>query len=291
MDARFKFLLDRYNCRTVYDYENALQEIIQEISLLGLWRAKFFEHAAFYGGTALRILYGLNRFSEDLDFSLLTPQDDFFMNPYSAAIQKELLAFGLESTVESKQKVKQSAIQSAFIKAGTKQQLLKISLNPDLLSMIKMIDRNQLIKIKLEIDVNPPGGFMTETHFALMPIPFSVLVYSKPDLFAGKLHACLARSWQTRVKGRDWYDFVWFVAQQTPVRINHLKNRLIQSGHLKKDAVFTRLELIEQMKRKINTVDWAAAKQDIMPFIQDSSELLLWSTDFFMQLTDKIKCI
>src|SRR5271167_580980 len=126
MNSAVVSMLARYQCVTVQDYENALKEIIQEIALLGLWRAKFFEHAAFYGGTALRILYGLDRFSEDLDFSLLEPNPEFRLNPYLGAVQAELQAMGFNVTVESKPKTKKSAIESAFIKAGTREHLLKI---------------------------------------------------------------------------------------------------------------------------------------------------------------------
>src|SRR5438309_3791037 len=123
MNPAILSMLDRYKCVTAQDYENALKEIIQEIALLGLWRAKFYEHAAFYGGSALRILYGLDRFSEDLDFTLLRPDKTFSLASYNQAIMDELRSFGFKVEVVTKTKKIVSNIESAFIKADSKQQL------------------------------------------------------------------------------------------------------------------------------------------------------------------------
>ena len=193
MNPAISSMLEKYNCQTRQDYENALKEIVQEIALLGLWRAKFFEHAAFYGGTSLRILYGIDRFSEDIDFSLLEPQKDFALKPYLDAVEKELGAMDFNVEIAERMKNIETAIDSAFIKAGTKEHLLKIDV-PEEIS--ERIHRNEQIKIKLEVDTDPPGGFETEAKTLLQPIAFSVRSYKQPDLFAGKIHAVLARGWQ-----------------------------------------------------------------------------------------------
>ena len=206
MNEALAQMLAAYTCRSLEDHLRALREILQQIALLGLWRSKFFEKAAFYGGTALRILYGLDRYSEDLDFSLLAPMSKFDLSIYSNALQKELSAFGFNVRLEPIRKTAVSPVQSAFLKADTLNQLLVIQ-TPE--EIVKRIHRGQVLKIKLEVDTNPPPGFATHTRYVLQPIPFAVRAYVLSDLFAGKMHAIFCRRWKQRVKGRDWYDLVW----------------------------------------------------------------------------------
>ena len=286
MNSAVLSMLSRYNCVTAPDYENALKEIMQEIALLGLWRAKFFEHAAFYGGTALRILYELDRFSEDLDFSLLKPQKDFSLNPYLVAMKAELTGMGFCVTVGAKEKSVASAIESAFIKAGTKEHLLRITV-PE--AVCDRIPKNKLVTVKFEVDTDPPGAFNTEVKTLLQPIPFSVNSYRKPDLFAGKLHAVLQRQWGSRVKGRDYYDFVWYVAREVPVNLSHLERRLRQSGGWTIDRAMEQSDLIELLENKFACVDVSAAKKDVAAFLRDPSAVDLWSSEFFTSLLPRLK--
>jgi predicted nucleotidyltransferase component of viral defense system len=286
MNEAILAMLKRYQCVSQQDYKNALKEILQELVLLGLWRAKFFEKAAFYGGTALRILYGLDRFSEDLDFSLLKINPSFSLEVYEKAIETELKSFGFVVSVQSVQKSTDSAIQSAFLKANTLEHFLRIEVPH---SERKKCHVEESIKIKLECDTEPPLNFATEARFLLQPIPFSVLTYSQPDLFAGKLHALLYRSWKTRVKGRDWYDFIWFISRQIPVNLEHLAERMKQTGHLALHEKLTREDLIDKMRTKIAQLDIEQAKKDILPFIKDSHKITVWSPEFFYALTDQIK--
>src|SRR3990167_7144587 len=182
MNDSVQSMLEKYKPRSEQDFTNALKEIIQEIALLGLWRAKFYEHAAFYGGSALRILYQLNRFSEDLDFSLLHPHREFSLTPYNHALCEELRAFGFEVEVKTKVKQTDTMIESAFIKANTKIQLMLINAPQ---SVIRQTHAMHQLKIKMEVDTDPPPGFQTEVKTLLQPIPFSVKTYIRPDLFAG----------------------------------------------------------------------------------------------------------
>ena len=283
-----KQMLKKYKCRSQQDYINATKEIFQEIALLGLWRAKFFERAAFYGGSALRILYGLNRFSEDLDFSLLKKNPSFDLSSYNKAVAKELAGFGFMATVETKNKQLPSNIESAFIKADSKKQLLVIEAPKDI---AKSIHHMQVIKIKMEVDTNPPGLFGTETKFLLHPMPFSVRSFSKSDLFAGKIHALLCRPWVVRVKGRDWYDFVWSLSQDIPVNLSHLKERMTQSKTWDRGKVLSKEDLIELLLQKINETDFDKAKDDIRPFIKKSSNLEIWSKDFFKNILERVQTI
>ncbi len=278
-------MLSKYKCRTMNDYDNALKEIIQEVALLGLWRAKFFEKAAFYGGTSLRILYQLDRFSEDLDFSLLQPMPDFQLDHYLSALQTELLNFGFNVTVNRKQKTTESAVQSAFVKLGTLEHLVKVDVSDEIR---KACHTHAKLKIKLEVDTDPPPQFNTEQFFMLQPITFPIQVFSKPDLFAGKMHALLCREWKSRIKGRDWYDFVWFVSNRIPLHLQHLESRMKQSLHLKNSVDLNQATFSQLLHAKIDALDIDNAIEDICVFLKDPSKLEIWSHAFFHSVADQI---
>jgi predicted nucleotidyltransferase component of viral defense system len=278
-------MLARYERRRVEDDAKALREILQEIALLGLWRSRFFEKAAFYGGTALRILYGMDRYSEDLDFSLLKPAAEFDLARYCNALEKEINSFGFEASVTGKSKSSRSAIQSAFLKADTLKHLLVINTTE---SLAGSIPRGQVLKIKIEVDTDPPPGFDTETRFLLQPIPFSVRAFSLPDMFAGKMHAVLCRGWKNRVKGRDWYDLVWYAANHPQLHLNHLEQRMIQSGHLKKTERLTPEKLSVIEKTVIDGLDVNQARREVETFVKDSETLTIWSRDFFHDVMRRI---
>ncbi len=281
-------MLKRYACVTQQDYKNALKEIIQEVALLGLWRAKFFEKAAFYGGTALRILYGLDRFSEDLDFSLLKSDPSFSLAPYERAIRNELESFGFLVSFHLIEKSQETAIQSAFLKANTLEHLMRIGV-PSVERRRCQIEES--LKIKLECDTDPPSAFKTEARFLLQPLPFSVLTYTKPDSFAGKMHALLFRNWKSRVKGRDWYDFVWFVSQRIPLNLIHLESRMKQTRHLSLSSTLTPENFRHLLHGKIEELNIEQAKKDIEPFLKNSQLQLLqmWNTSFFHAVAEQIQ--
>ncbi len=281
-------MLGKYQCKTERDYVNALKEIFQEIALLGLWRAKFFEKAAFYGGTALRILYGLDRFSEDIDFTLLQPDANFSLAKYNEAIADELNSFGFDVEVSTKNKNIDTNIESAFIKANTIKQLLTIEVPTE---VTQYIHRMNTIKIKMEVDTEPPGHFATEVKRLLLPIPFTVLTLTQEDLFAEKVHALLCRQWQQRIKGRDWYDYYWYISRGTAVNLSHLEARLIQSGYWPDSKTLTHKDLVELLDARIKLIDFAAAKNDVIDFLKDKSSVDLWSQDFFYDITKQLKSI
>lgn len=286
MDSAIKIMLDKYTCATRQDYTNALKEIIQEVALVGLWRSKFFEGAAFYGGTALRILYQLNRFSEDLDFTLLKAEPDFSLGPYLQAIQAELDAFGFSVEVLQKDKTTQSAIQSAFLKGNTQEHFLRVGVPT---KVYGPAHREEILKIKLEVDTDPPPAFETTTRFITLPIPCAIRVVAEPDLFAGKMHALLCRSWKTRVKGRDWFDFVWYVSKNVPVNLAHLEARMRQSGHYTEEGPLGEDALRRLIKERAASISMDDAKADILPFVKDPSVLSVWSPEFFGALTDQMR--
>ncbi|NQY75221.1 MAG: nucleotidyl transferase AbiEii/AbiGii toxin family protein [Candidatus Margulisbacteria bacterium] len=236
-----------------------------------------FERAAFYGGTALRLFFGLDRFSENLDFSLLKPDPTFRLDAYHKAVQEELSSYGFKTVVTRKAKKDQKAVQSAFIKTGTMEYDLKIALNP-----------KKTLSIKLEVDTHPPDNFSTDIRYLLNPTDFFVKTYSKQDLFAGKMHALLCRQWKSRVKGRDWYDFIWFCREDIPLHLAHLQARMMQSHHWEKGKGLTETHFKRILKSKIESLNIQNAKIDIVRFIKNPSQLDIWSTDFFLSLIDKI---
>jgi predicted nucleotidyltransferase component of viral defense system len=274
MNETVKGMLAAYLCKSVEDQERALREIIQEIALLGLWRAKFFEHAAFYGGTALRMLYGLDRFSEDLDFTLLAPDSSFTIATYEKAIARELAAFDFDVTVERKVKNLETPIDSAFIKANTLVHLLKIGAP-------WKTQKSRIMKVKLEVDTQPPPAFATEVLPHFRPIPFSIKTLTMPDLLAGKLHALLFRERTANPKGRDWYDLLWYVGRGTPVHLAHLEARARQSGHWQGSATLTRGALGKLLEDKLASTDIEALKADVRPFVRDQARLEAWTPELF----------
>lgn len=278
-------MVQRYDPKSLDDYDTALKEIIQRICLLGLWRAHFFEHAAFYGGTALRLLHGLDRFSEDLDFSLLHPNPNFRMQPYFQALQRELQGFGFEAEITEKDRTN-SPVTAAFVKSNTRLHRLRIGL-PERLA--NQVPSNQLLKVRFELDIDPPPDFVTETRYLLQPVPHSVLTYRPEDLFTGKMHAVLCRKWGRRVKGRDWYDLVWFAKQEIPLNLDHLTARMRQTEDWGSERPLSRKDWEQLLKKAITDLDIEAAKQDVLPFVRDTDQLELWSVEFFHALAQMIR--
>jgi predicted nucleotidyltransferase component of viral defense system len=264
----------------------ALREIMQEIALAGLQRAGFFEKAAFYGGTALRIFYGLNRYSEDLDFSLLAVDENFSLDKYLDAIVTEFKALGMQVTVKEKIKTNQNNVESAFLKSETIwKELVLEGIIPQ-----SGISQNTNIKIKLEVDTQPPLGFETEDRLLLKPFSFYVKCFKIEDLFAGKMHALLFRKWKNNVKGRDWYDMEWYIKKGTVLNLNHFLIRAQDSGDWQKQTL-SETEFRELLDTKINAVDIGRVKSDIVRFIPDAKVLDIWSSSYFKDLTKNLKVI
>jgi predicted nucleotidyltransferase component of viral defense system len=288
MNPAIEQMLERYACQTRDDYVSALREILQQLALLGLWRAKFFEHAAFYGGTALRVLYGLDRYSEDLDFSLLEPAPAFSLGPYGDALRRELASFGFDVSFENRKRNPRSAIESAFLKANTLQQLIVVRAGA---TATAPVHAGEVLKIKLEVDTDPPGGFDTESRAVLLPVPFAVRAYSLPDLLAGKMHAVLCRKWKTRAKGRDWYDLVWYVGHHPQLRLSHLEARMRHSRDWTGSASLTRADLLDQLRTAIANLDVGQVRQEMDRYVRDTSSLTLWSREFFLQIAERIETV
>lgn len=282
MNTAIEQMLKNYRIENIYDQKNAMKEIMQEIVLCGLSRAGFFQKAAFYGGTALRIFYGLGRFSEDLDFSLVTADPEFDLTVYFPVLEKEVRAFGLHVRIQEKEKTKESNIRSAFLKGNTKEHLLLFYADEKLAGSIA---RSGVVKIKFEVDINPPEYAGFEHKYRLLPTPYEVNLYDMPSLFAGKIHAVLCRAWKSRIKGRDLYDYVFYLSRGSVVNQKHLRARLLQSGFISEDVECTLPELRHMLYERFDTIDFRQAKQDVEPFIRDTASLNMWNADFFKQIT------
>jgi hypothetical protein len=276
--------LESYNPKNKEEALNALREIMQEIALAGLTRAGFFKKAAFYGGTALRIFYGLDRFSEDLDFSLLETNPEFTLEKYQDAIVTEFAALGMQVSVVEKQKTFENNINSAFLKSETIWRELTLE------GIIPQngIDKVANVKIKIEVDREPPLGFTTEEKLLIKPFSFYVKCFALPDLFAGKMHALLFRKWKTNVKGRDWYDMEWYIKKGIPLDLNHFLLRAQDSGDWA-TATISEEEFRKLLSDKINIVNFDYVKADAGRFIPDTSVLDIWSTKYFHDLVERLK--
>ncbi len=249
-------MLSRTHSDLRQEREEDLKEVLQEIILSGLARTDFFSKAAFNGGTALRLFYGLDRFSEDMDFSLKLPDSRFSLAPYLDAIEQTLNEFGLSFEAKLKGKKYASPIQSAFVKGNTRSVMLEIYGE----EIAKTNARSDALKIKLEIDTNPPDGAQFERKVKLGPIPHFVTLYDEPSLFAGKLHAILCRSWKNRVKRRDLFDFVFYRSRGTPANLDHLRNCLIDSRAIDKTIPWDLTILTEKLKMHFSKIDYESAK-------------------------------
>ena len=274
----------KYNPKNEEQTLDALREIMQEITLAGLSRTDFFEKAAFYGGTALRIFYNLDRFSEDLDFSLLKEDPNFSLEPYFPSIVSEFEALGIKVSIKEKVKTTKTTVDSAFLKSETIWKELVLE------EIIKQagIKSNRDIKIKIEVDRKPPLGFETEEKLLLQPFSFYVKCFNQSSLFAGKMHALLFRKWKNRVKGRDWYDLEWYIKNEIPLNANHFFLRAKDTGDWKEKRI-TNNQINQLLKEKITTVSFDRIKEDVVRFIKDDKAIQIWSPTYFNDLIKKLK--
>ena len=287
MNSVFEIMLNKYQPKDNSERENAIKEIVQEIVLSGLSRGGFFDKAVFYGGTCLRIFHGLNRFSEDLDFALLNKDENFKIEDYFPAIKKELISYGLDMDVVKKEKSKgDNDIQSAFVKGNT--QILLMTFFPNNNGVDNVI-KDQTIKIKFEIDTDNPKGGVVETKYRLLPAPYEIKVFDEPTLFAGKIHAILCREYKNRIKGRDYYDYLFYCAKGTKINLEYLENKLKNSNKISNDTKLDLPLLKKMLQERFMGVDYNLARKDVSSFITDQESLSLWSKELFLSTLDYLK--
>ena len=276
--------IDTYEPANEEEALSALREIMQEIALAGLSRTDFFKKAAFYGGTALRIFYGLNRYSEDLDFSLLAVDNKFSLEPYFQSIQNEFNSMGMQVSLRTKSKIHKTPIESAFLKSET---LWKELVLEDVVEQLG-IRSNKNIRIKIEVDRNPPLNFKTEEKLLLRPFSFYVKCFDLPSLFAGKMHALLFRKWKNRVKGRDWFDMEWYIRKGVSLNLEQFLERAQECCDWENPTI-SKEELLDLLREKIKTTSIDKVKADVRPFIRNMEVLEIWSPQYFLDLVGLLK--
>ena len=277
-------MVEAYQPKNNEEKRNVVKEVMQEITLCALSKAGFFDVVAFYGGTALRTFYGLDRFSEDLDFSLMMKNKDFDLSTYVPSLKRIVQSFGLNVEVEIKHKTLDSAIQSAFLKGDTIEQFLLFYPN----DLVTGINKNEKVKIKFEIDNMPASLATYETKYRLLPMPYSIKLYDEASLFSGKIHAVICRSWKSRVKGRDLYDYVFYLTRNTKFNLDHLREKLIESHYISQEDKFDVDFVKALLIARFNEIDFNDAKKDVLPFITDTSILDIWSKEFFIAITSQL---
>lgn len=265
-------MLSAYELMTEQQKRNATFEVNQQIILAGLYNGGFFNEAAFYGGTCLRIFHGLRRFSEDMEFSLLAQNDQFDFTQYFQPIIDQFAMVGREVEIKRKDKKNFGKVESAFLKDNT-----------DVYDITFQTEKS--IKIKIEVDIQPPLNFNTEQKLLLLPQSFMTRCFTLPDLFAGKMHALVYRTWKNRVKGRDWYDFEWYVRHSVPLDFIHLHERALQFNQ----EDITKESFIAKLNDRLSTADINQVKADVLPFVRNPKELDIWSNDYFLQLAQLIR--
>ena len=271
MSDIFEQMVAQHTIAGANDRKNALYEVMQQVVLSGLYRGGFFKEAAFYGGTCLRIFHGLRRYSEDMDFSLLAKNPNFTLETYFPAIIEEARLLGRTVTITKKDKRTFGKVESAFLKDNT-----------DVYNLTFQTEKT--LKIKIEVDVNPPLEFSTEQKLLMQPFSFTTRCFTLPDLYAGKMHALTFRAWKNRIKGRDWYDFEWYVRNRVALDFDHLRVRTKEFN----DIDLTKELFLELLKERISKADIDVVKADVIPYIIDKRELDIWSNDYFLQLADMI---
>ena len=268
----FNQMLSGYDITTELQKRNAIFEVNQQVILAGLYNGGFFNEAAFYGGTCLRIFHGLQRFSEDMDFSLLAPNENFDFTQYFQPIIDQFALVGREVEIRKKDKKNFGKVESAFLKDNT-----------DVYDITFQTEKS--VKIKIEVDTQPPLKFKTEQKLLLLPQSFMTRCFTLPTLFAGKMHALVYRAWKNRVKGRDWYDFEWYVRHNIPLDFTHLSERALQFNQEELDKE----TFLQKLNERLATADINQVKADVLPFVRNPKELDIWSNDYFLQLAKMIR--
>lgn len=283
--STIKEMLNLYNPKTLNENKAALREILQSIVLIGLSRADFFKKASFYGGTALRIFYGLNRYSEDLDFTLNNVDESFSLEPYIDSIKTVARSYGIDLDISVKKKEIKTPVESAFAKLNTYQTFINLKLNDEL---SRLLHKDENIKVKFEIDCNPALGFNVESKWLDVPEFANVIVLDEASLFAGKLHAILCRNYKNTVKGRDYYDFLFYIKRRIKPNLNYLRNKLVESGKINKEEKFD-LDILKQMlKNRFENVDFNQVKTDAERFVFNNEDLSYYSKELFVEMIEKI---
>lgn len=267
----FDEMVAAYNPQNATQKTNAQHQVMQQIVLAGLQKGGFFEHAAFYGGTCLRIFHGLPRFSEDMDFTLVEKNPAIHLENYFQPIREVFALTGKDVVITKKEKLHFGRVESAFLKEDTTAYDIAFQ-------------TEKTIKVKIELDTNPPLLFDTEQKLMMQPYSTMIRCLTLPDLFAGKMHALVFRNWKTRIKGRDWYDFEWYIRHNIPLHFAHLQERIREFN----GQEVTRDEFMHLLRERLANANISQVKEDVLPFVNNPSELDIWSNEYFSLLADRL---
>ncbi len=267
--------LREYAPANALEQEHALAEIMQHYVLASLARAGFFSHAAFHGGTCLRILHGMNRFSEDLDFVLKAPDASFDWEPLLARIRRDCADEGIRVDAQGRA-AQETAVRKVFVKTDSVGQILSLELP-------YVRNRPRTVRIKLEVDTNPPAGATLGTRYLTFPVTAAVTCMDLASGFGSKCHALLCRDY---TKGRDWYDFIWYASRRVTPNLVLLSRALDQQGPWAGQRItVTRSWLLDALRVRIAAIDWPATADDVARFLmsRDQPGLAAWSSALFLQ--------
>lgn len=267
----FDEMVAAYNPQNATQKTNAQHQVMQQIVLAGLQKGGFFEHAAFYGGTCLRIFHGLPRFSEDMDFTLVEKNPAIHLENYFQPIREVFALTGKDVVITKKEKLHFGRVESAFLKEDTAAYDIAFQ-------------TEKTIKVKIELDTNPPLLFDTEQKLMMQPYSTMIRCLTLPDLFAGKMHALVFRNWKTRIKGRDWYDFEWYIRHNIPLHFAHLQERIREFN----GQEVTRDEFMHLLRERLANANISQVQEDVLPFVNNPSELDIWSNEYFSLLADRL---
>lgn len=267
----FDEMVAAYNPQNATQKTNAQHQVMQQIVLAGLQKGGFFEHAAFYGGTCLRIFHGLPRFSEDMDFTLVEKNPAIHLENYFQPIREVFALTGKDVVITKKEKLHFGRVESAFLKEDTTAYDIAFQ-------------TEKTIKVKIELDTNPPLLFDMEQKLMMQPYSTMIRCLTLPDLFAGKMHALVFRNWKTRIKGRDWYDFEWYIRHNIPLHFAHLQERIREFN----GQEVTRDEFMHLLRERLANANISQVKEDVLPFVNNPSELDIWSNEYFGLLADRL---
>lgn len=278
-------IIKSYNPKTIEETKAIIKELLQQIVLIGLSRSGFFNYASFYGGTALRIFYGLNRYSEDLDFTLNKEDLNFSIEPFVNKIIEVAHSYGFDIEIQTKIKNIKTPIENAFAKLNTYQTFINLKINDRL---VNLLHKDELIKVKFEIDCNPSLGFNVENKYLSMLEFANIAVLDKESLFARKLHALLCRSYKNNVKGRDYYDFLFFIQRKIKPNLTYLRNKLIESHKINENDEFNIDILKNMLKKRFDEVDFDLVKNDAEHFVFKNEDLSYFSKELFIDMVDTL---
>ncbi len=277
--------IKKYNPQNINEIKNAMKETLQDIILVGLGKSDFFKYISFYGGTSLRMFRELPRFSEDLDFTFIEDNIDFNFDSYLLGVKKEFNIMKINCEIYSKNKNIETSVISRFIKFN-----LKDLFNISYFDYSKNIIKDEILTIKVEVETRHIAGAKTEYKLLTYPSFVQVRTFNMETLFASKLIAVLNRKWKARIKGRDFYDYLFYISKNIKVNLIFLENGLKKFGYLRSDEKLSLDKLKESLVNRFNEIDFEEAVKDVVPFVSNDDPFInAFNKDIFISSVDLIK--